>query len=145
MWICVKCRQQVDDQIAVCPHCGAARSAGRFSRGVQPGQTPKAQYTPDPAPVHAGRGFIAYGSILALLLAALWIALACSQHTTWADSLYSLIGGAGARGKSPSFMVGYLLYGLLTAIGAMLAALPGLFTVALGKILRKLGKIEDRL
>ena len=145
MWTCVKCRQSVDDQYAVCPYCGAARSAGRFSRGVQPGQTPKAQYMPEPAPVRAGRGFIILGTVLALALTILWIVLAVTQHGVWADQLDGFLRPARAASETPSFLVRYVLYGALAVIGALIAALPGLWTVGLGKALRRLAKIEAGL
>ena len=145
MWICVKCRESVEDQYTVCPHCGAARSAGRFSREVQPRQTPKAQYVPEQAPSRSGRGFIALGSILAALLFFAFLAAAVFRHAQWADALFLFLRPAAAESETPGVLIGYVLYGALSLLGAFLAALPGLWTVGLGKMLRKLGKIEKRL
>ena len=144
MWTCIKCRQSVEDQYAVCPHCGAARSAGRFSRGIQPGQTPRAQYTPDYAPVRAGHGFMAFGTLLTLLIPAAVILLAVISRKHWVAQIYRCLY-PDALGAELSHFKSNLIYWLLAAAAALTGTLPGLFTLGIGKVLRRLGRIEDRL
>ena len=144
MWTCVKCHQSVEDQYSVCPHCGAARSAGRFSRGVQPGQTPKAQYLPDYAPIRAGRGFMFIGTLLAFLIPAVIVLLAAISRKRWVAEIYRFLYPE-ELGVALSNFKSNLLYWIMAAAAALAGMLPGLWTVGIGKILRRLGKLEDRL
>ncbi len=144
MWTCIKCRQTVDDQYAVCPHCGAARSAGRFSRGIQPGQTPRAQYLPEGAPVRAGRGYILFGMLLTLLIPALilFLSIVCRKYLQ--DEL-SLILHPNVLNIAVDNWKIKLVYWLCAAACILLSALPGLWTIGIGTALRRLGRIEEKL
>lgn len=140
MWTCIKCQQPVDDQLTVCPHCGAPRSAGRFSKGIQPGQTPMAQYTPDYSHIRAGRGFMAFGALLTLLIPAVVLLLAIVTRKNWTGQIYQLMHPEALDDTKAS-----IIYWICAAAGMLLATLPGLGMVGLGKTLRRLGRIEDRL
>lgn len=145
MWTCVKCKQNVDDRLTACPYCGASRSAGRFSKEIQPQQTPQAQYTPDFEHVRAGRGFMVLGAVLAVALPVVWVILAVLRHSVWAEELCALLNPARVKGEALPFAVSYLLYGVLTLVIGLAAALPGLWTVGLGKLLRRLNRMEELL
>ena len=140
MWTCVKCRQSVDDQYAGCPHCGAARSAGRFSRGVQPGQTPKADYSPEYARVRAGRGFLILGALLMLLIPAAVILIAVIGRKQWISDIYRFLYPSELGVETNSFKAN-LLYWLIAAVASLAGTLPGAWTIGIGKILRKLGRM----
>ena len=149
MWNCIRCGKAIDDQYHVCPYCGAARSAGRFSgntakpRPAEPA-TPQAQYVPDFRHVRAGRGFIALGSVLAVLLPALAILLAAVRRLDWADALHALLSPAREAGAGVPALI-WALYALLSLAAALVCALPGLWTIGLGKALRKLSRMEELL
>ena len=165
MWTCIKCSQQNEDQYTVCPHCGASRSVGRFgtpqtprnaaaySAPVQnnipvppaPQQAPQVQYVADFSHVRAGKGYMVFGALLSLLSAAFVIVLAVLRHADWADALDALLRPARAEGEKIPFLVNYLLYALLALLAALTAALPGLWTLGLGKLLRRLNRMEELL
>lgn len=144
MWTCVKCGQTVDDSQTVCPHCGASRSAGRFSRGIQARQTPRAQYVPEAAPVKAGRGFLILGSLLALLLPTLTIALAVILRHDLTGQIYHALHPDELTIVN-SDTAANVLYWALAAGAALLSALPGIGTAGIGKMLRRLARIEQNL
>lgn len=144
MWTCVRCKQSVDDQLAVCPHCGAARSAGRFSKDIQPKQIPQAQYTPDFAHVRAGRGYTVFGTLLAVLLPAVVLLAAILCRNGWIGALYHLLNPEATMAELNDGKAN-LLYWALTAAAILLASLPGLWTVGLGKALRRLNRMEELL
>lgn len=144
MWTCVKCHQDVEDQYAVCPHCGASRSAGRFSRGVQPRQIPRAQYVPEAGPVRAGSGFILFGALLTLLIPAAVLLLAVISRKSLIPDIYHFLYPEEPGAEIGNFTAN-LLYWLLAAACALAGALPGLWTVGIGKILRRLRKIENKI
>ena len=168
MWTCIKCGHTNDDQHTTCQHCGAVRSAGRFGSAQPPRnsaayavsqqashaavhveptpqQMPQAQYVPDFTHVRAGKGFMALGAVLAILLAVLTVGLAVLRHDDWARALRDLLLPAQAQNAEIPFVINYLLYGLLTLLAALLAALPGLWTLGLGKMLRRLNRMEELL
>lgn len=144
MWTCVKCKQAVDDRLAVCPHCGASRSAGRFSREVQPQQLPQAQYALDFAHVRAGRGFMIFGTALAVLLPAVLLTAAALCRQSWVASLSRALY-PDALASAPDGAKANALYWLIAVSAALLSSLPGLWTVGLGRILRRLGRMEELL
>jgi len=175
MWNCNKCGNTNDDQYTICPRCGAAKGAGRFGTQqsgvknaaayptaprqnaqpsgqpavrpegvVQPQQLPQAQYVPDFAHVKAGKGFMLLGVLLALLLPLTLIALAALRHGDWAAALNGLILPEKAA-EAPAFWIKYPLYILLTLLAALLSSLPGLWTLGLGKALRRLNRMEELL
>ena len=144
MWTCVRCKQSVDDRLAVCPHCGAARSAGRFSKEIQPQQTPQAQYTPDFAHVRSGRGLMVFGAILTVVLPAVALTVAVLCRKGWIGELYRLLNPE-ALAAGPIDIKTNLLYWVLTAAAALLSSLPGVWTLGLGKALRRLGRMEELL
>lgn len=144
MWTCVKCHQSVDDRLAVCPHCGAARSAGRFSKEIQPQQIPQAQYTPDFDHVRAGRGFMLFGAVLAVLLPAVVVFAAVLCRNGWLAELYHLLYPDAAMAELGDLKTN-LLYWALAVAAALLASLPGLWTAGLGKALRRLNRMEELL
>lgn len=157
-----------DDQYTTCQHCGAARSAGRFGSTQpprnsaayaaapqavpaavhvepSPQQVPQTQYVPDFSHVRAGKGFMALGAVLAALLFAFVAALAVLRHAEWSRALYDLLAPAHEADANVPFAVSYLLYGLLALLAALLAALPGLWTLGIGKALRRLNRMEELL
>ena len=144
MWTCVKCHQNVNDHLAVCPHCGAARSAGRFSKEIQPQQTPQALYTPDFEHVRAGRGFMLFGAFLAVLLPSVVILAALLCKNSWIGSLYSLLTPEAVMAELGDVRTN-ILYWALAVAAALLSSLPGLWTVGLGKALRRLNRMEELL
>lgn len=144
MWTCVKCNHAVDDRLAVCPHCGASRSAGRFSREIQPRQTPQAQYIPDFAHVRAGKGFMLFGTALAVLLPIVILATAVLCRRGWIGGLYQALNPDALTAEAPDTKAN-VLYWLLSACAAALSSLPGLWTVGLGRMLRRLGRMEELL
>jgi len=144
MWTCVKCKQPVDDQYTVCPHCGASRSAGRFSRGIRPQQTPQAQYTPDFSHVKAGKGFMLLGICLIILLPALTIMAAVIFHDSWILPLSKALHPNDLGFDLTDFKTN-VLYVAFTAGAVLLSALPGVHTLFLGKLLRRLNRMEELL
>lgn len=144
MWTCVKCHQNVEEQYSVCPHCGAARSAGRFSRGIQPRQTPGAQYMPDHAPVRAGRGFMAFGTLLALLVPSAVVLLAIISRKHWVAGIYQFLYPEELGAELSNFKAN-LLYWFIAAAAVLAGILPGIWTIGMGKILRRLSRMEDKL
>ena len=144
MWTCVKCHQSVDDQYTACPHCGAARSAGRFSRGVQPRQTPMAQYTPDRSPIRAGRGYMVFGSLLTVLIPAALLLLAMIFRKSLLPDIYRYLYPEEVGIELSNFKSN-LLYWILAGAAALTGTLPGLWTVGIGKALRRLARLEERL
>ena len=144
MWTCVRCKQNVDDRLSVCPHCGAARSAGRFRKDIQPQQIPQAQYTPDFDHVRAGRGFMVWGTLLSILLPAITLLAAALCRGGWIGNLYMLLNPDAIAAESGDLKTN-LLYWALAAAAALLASLPGLWTIGLGKALRRLNRMEELL
>lgn len=165
MWTCIKCGQANEDQVTVCTACGASRSAGRFGSGqapknaaaysamphqnapspASPHPAPQTQYVPDFSHVRAGKGFMVVGTLLALVLPVLVILFSILMHESWTDALDGFLHAARAEGETPSFWVSYLLYGFLAIVAALFAALPGLWTLGLGKMLRRLSRMEELL
>ena len=175
MWVCIKCNAENDDQYTVCSQCGASRSAGRFGtnaantrnaaayaaplrQNMQPSgqpavaaeraavpmlqQTPQVQYVPDFSHVHAGRGYLYFGALLAVLLPATLLLLAVCRYDVWSQRLLALIFKEVETVSKPVCM---LVYGYAALLGALIASLPGLWTLAVGKALRRLGRMEELL
>lgn len=165
MWNCIKCNTIVEDGYTTCPHCGAPKSAGRFGNTAP--VRPAAAYTmpaqnapqsaPRPAPaevaaqplympdfshVHAGRGLMFAGSLLAILLPLLVLLLAWRQYDAISSFLLPLFFADAA---ALSNWVRYPVYIVLALLAALVSALPGLWTQSLGKALRRLARMEELL
>lgn len=161
MWTCIKCGANNEDHLTSCPACGASRSAGRFSSApvvrnaaaysapvratpapAVPAQTPQVQYIPDFKHIRAGRGFMALGVILTLMLATLTICFAVFRYDVFAPWLLGLFFTDAA---AVSKVITLLVYVPVAALAVLLAVLPGLWTLAVGKALRRLARMEELL
>ena len=165
MWTCTKCNTVNEDLYTICPKCGASRSAGRFgsssqpqvkSTAVQPAAAakpaeqpakpvpaaPPAYYTPDLSKVHAGRCVRLLGRILAVLLPLVCIMYFIAQY----ESLHAkLISSFLPASITPPSFVTLVLYIIIAAAAALLSALPGVWTLSLGKALHRLARMEELL
>ena len=155
MWICQRCQTENRDSIRMCPVCGAARSAGRFGSAPQQrsGDTapqvtvaqPAAPQEPSaPAPVRSGyqpmeevvrapqpKGggfFRLVGVLLCVLLPVTALALAWQQR----DVLFPLLTPLFTGPEAPAWL-NWTCYGALSLAAALLALLPGLWTLLLNK------------
>lgn len=144
MWTCSKCRQSNDDRSTICAHCGAARSAGRFSQGVQPRQTPMAQYTPSGSPSRAGTGYMLFGALLTVLIPVALLLLSIFTRKHWIQELYLAMNPSASGIPLDDFKTN-LIYWCASAVCMLAATLPGLWTIGIGKALRRLARVEDRL
>ena len=160
MWTCIKCNAVNEDTYTICPKCGAARSAGRFGSGnaaparnaaaytapvqqrVMPSGAPQTAYYADFSHVRAGRGFMLLGRVLAIVMAALTLLLAWRQYDAVSAAVLGLIFDDLA---ALSAFVKLLIYIPLALAAAAIAALPGLWTLGLGKALRRLNRMEELL
>lgn len=171
MWTCIKCNAVNEDTYTICPKCGAARSAGRFGSGnaaparnaaaytapvqqrVMPSGepavpahanvvAPQAGYYADFSHVRAGRGFMLLGRVLAIVMAALTLLLAWRQYDAVSAAVLGLIFDDL---DALSAFVKLLIYIPLALAAAAIAALPGLWTLGLGKVLRRLNRMEELL
>lgn len=100
------------------------------------------QYVPDFSHVHAGAGFMALGAVLCALLPALVLLLAWRQHDVLSPVLLRLFFKNAA---DVAKALGAAVYAALTATAMLIAALPGVFTLGLGKALRRLARMEELL
>lgn len=171
MWTCIKCSTINDDACASCPKCGAARSVGRFGSTSQPAvhnaqaysapiqqrpapmaepsdpphasiSAPQAMYYADFSHVRAGRMLMLLGTVLSLAAVVLTLLLAWRQY----DALCAAVLGLLFADVSalPAFVrVG--VYCLLSLFAAALSSLPGVWTLALGKALHRLSRMEELL
>ncbi len=170
MWICGKCNSTNDDRSITCPNCGAARSAGRFTANsassahntaacVMPQQpmipsnasdgqpsrnvfSQPADYYADFSNVHAGRGFMILGIIIAILSALLTLLLAWRQYRVISAAVLGLFF---SDLTAVADWIKLAIYIPLSLISAAIAALPGLWTVGLGKALHRLNRMEELL
>lgn len=147
MWQCIKCGQNNDDRVNICPHCGAARSAGRFAstQGMQNTSVSSvsAPYTPDLEHAKDGKLFRFIGLILTILLPAIVLVLAIVKHDAFLSSLYEWLLGSDAADSVPFWC--HAFYVILSFAALLVAALPGLWTLCLGKALRRLHRMEELL
>ena len=170
MWICSKCSSTNDDRSITCPNCGAARSAGRFTANstfaVRDAgcSTPSRQpivsenasdaqkfcnaasqpddYYADFSNVHAGRGFMILGMIIAILSALLTLLLAWRQYRVISVAVLGLFF---SDLTAVADWIKLTLYIPLSLIAGVIAALPGLWTIGLGKALHRLKRMEELL
>lgn len=171
MWTCIKCNTVNDDTCASCPKCGAARSVGRFGSTRQPIvrnadaysapvqqrpaptaepaagphasiNAPQTVYYADFSHVRAGRMLMLLGTVLSLAAALLTLALAWRQYDTLCAAVLGLLFSDVSA--LPAFVrVG--IYCLLALFAAALSSLPGVWTLSLGKTLRRLNRMEELL
>lgn len=142
MWICTKCGFSNADNNAVCDQCGARRSAGRFSRSIQPKQTPRAQYVPDFSHVRSGKGLIITGMTCSLIFPAVIIVLALLFRDKITVFMEKLLFSDISATKTDEIKLN-ILYWVLSVCIAAAASLPGLCTAGIGKLLRRLNRIEE--
>ena len=156
MWICQRCQTENRDSVRMCPVCGNTRSAGRFGSAPQQrsgmGSAPRvtaaqpAQATEQlqPSPVRSGYqppegnarpprrkggGFSrTVGGLLCVLLPAMTLALAWQQREILFPVLTPLFTGP----EAPDWL-NWTCYGLLSLAAALLALLPGLWTLLLNR------------
>ncbi len=166
MWTCIKCGAPVEDAYTICPQCSASKSAGRFgavnpprnassyAAPVPPSPPPvekpvptaapalQTVYTPDFSHVHSGRFLMIAGTLLSVMLPLVVLLLAWRQHTVLSGALLSLFFA------DPASLPGYVslpIYVVLALLAALLSALPGFWTLGLGKALRRLHRMEELL
>ena len=151
MWICQKCQTQNRDGMQACPVCGTMRAAGRFGsappRVMAAATAPQMQepvrsdavrsgYQPPEENIRAPRaprrkgGRLArlVGGLLCVLLPVLILVLAWQQREILRPVLTPLFTGA----EAPEWL-GWTCYGILSLAAALMALLPGLWTLLLNK------------
>ena len=158
MWICQRCQTENKDTVHACRACGAVRAAGRFGsaptqysgRGSAPprvtaAQPVQAQEPPQNSPIpsdcqppeeytRASRGKKGgwaarlAGGLLCLLLPLMALVLAWQQREVLLPVLTPLFTGPDA----PQWLA-RTCYGALTLAAALLALLPGLWTLLLNR------------
>ena len=147
MWQCIKCGQSNDDLVNICPHCGAARSVGRFAstKGMQNTSVSSASalYPPDLEHAKDGKLFRFIGLILTIFLPAIVLVLAIVKHDAFLSNLYEWLLGSDAADSVPFWC--HALYVILSFTALLIATLPGLWTFGLGKALRRLHRMEELL
>ena len=154
MWICQRCQTENRDSVRMCPVCGTARAAGRFGSAPQQrsgmasaprvtaAQPMQSQEPSQPSPVRSGYqppeenvraphrkggGFSRLvGGLLCVLLPAITLALAWQQRETLFSVLTPLFTGT----EAPDWL-NWTCYGALSLTAALLALLPGLWTLLL--------------
>jgi hypothetical protein len=155
MWICNRCQSRNRDGDRHCIECAAPRNARRFgastpveapslAREALPERRPAA--VTDTVPLQPslreehysvprrGRLFggvlTAFGSILLVLLPALLIYLAVHHQATLAPQVQGLVNPSGSQDTS------LLVYWGLTALAALLCAVPGMLLTAAAFLVR---------
>ena len=142
MWTCTKCGFSNADNNTVCDQCGARRSAGRFSRSIQPKQTPRAQYVPDFSHVRSGKAFIITGMTCAFIFPAVIIVLSLLCRDKITASIEKLLFSDISVTKADEIKLN-ILYWIVSVCIAAASSLPGLCTAGIGKLLRRLNRIEE--
>ena len=158
MWICQRCQTENQEYAAACASCGAARPARRFgpavrvdnrvqpprvsspgsgqdySSSIQPA-SPPARPAPGPAPQMRKRNRSkaaalarGVGLMLSVLLPVLTILLAWRQYDLLSGALTPLL-----LGKNAPAWAGIVCYIILALTAALLALLPGLWTLLLAR------------
>ena len=158
MWICQRCQTENKDTVHACRACGTVRAAGRFGSAptqysgmgataprVTPAQPVQTQEPPKSGPVQAncqppeentrvprgkkGGGLARLvGVLLCVLLPLLTVLLAWQQKEVLLPVLTPLFTGPDA----PAWL-SWTCYGALSLTAALLALLPGLWTLLLNK------------
>lgn len=109
-----------------------------------PQQMPQAQYVSDFSHVHSGRGYMILGTLLSILLPLTVLLFAVLSYFHYAGtSVLALLLFSEATNASSTIYT--LIYGFITLVLALLSALPGLWTLAIGKALRRLARMEELL
>lgn len=169
MWNCIKCNTVNEDLYTICPKCGASRSAGRFGSASpvktmaypQPAEQkpkpaepkpapvqqmpPSQEYIPQPDKVRAGGGVRFFGRLLMIVLPLLTALYAYLNTGIYLPQLSLLISGNEALDKGLLIVVAYALY-ILFSLGAVLVSLlPGLWTLAVGKLMLRFARMEELL
>ena len=168
MWTCLKCNAVNEDLYPCCPKCGAGKSAGRF--GVCASSRP-AVYTqrpaeakpaaPEPAPEAPPAapvpvlyeepdlskakdgGMVRFiGRMLMILLPLVTVCWFIAQFSTLS---VTLSGAFFKNAEDLSPFIRIPVYVLLAACAALVSALPGLWTLSVGKILNRLARAEALL
>ncbi len=160
MWICQKCQTQNREGVQACPVCGTMRAAGRFGSAPQqrsgvsaPRVTAAAAAAPQmQEPVQSGINRSGYqppednmrapravrgkggrlarltGCLLCVLLPVMTILLSWQQREILRPVLAPLFTGS----EAPEWL-GWTCYGILSLAAALVALLPGLWTLLLNK------------
>ena len=166
MWTCIKCTAVNEDIYTICPKCGASRSAGRFgsastakapvysppieSKPAEKAPSPAATaaapaahvYIPQPDKVRAGGGMRFLGRVLAMLLPLIVAFFAYLKFNAYTLQLSILVYGSVLKPLPIPIIV---LYVLLALSAALLASLPGLWTLSVGKLLLRFARMEELL
>ncbi|MBR0218829.1 MAG: zinc ribbon domain-containing protein [Clostridia bacterium] len=147
MWICQKCQTQNRDGMQACPVCGTMRAAGRFgsapprvtaaapqmqepsSNGsIRTGYQPPEENARAPRAARGKSGRLArlVGVLLCVLLPAMTLLLSWQQREILRPVLASLFVGQ----EAPEWL-NWTCYGVLSLAAALVALLPGLWTLLL--------------
>ena len=166
MWTCNKCTAVNEDLYTICPKCGSSRAAGRFgsaapvktavypqeapaqSRAAEPAPKTAAPapvqnvYIPQPDKVRAGGGVRFFGRLLMILLPILTALLCYLKFDSYKVQLsVTLFGSALAEATIPLIAV----YAVFSLGAVLLSLLPGLWTLAIGKLLLRFARMEELL
>ena len=151
MWICQRCQTQNRDGMQACPVCGTMRAAGRFGSApprvtaaaaapqmqeaapngnVRTGYQPPEDNIRAPRAVRGKSGRLARltGGALCALLPVMVLVLAWQQREILRPVLAPLFTGA----EAPEWL-GWACYGILSLAAALIALLPGLWTLLLNR------------
>ena len=157
MWICQRCQTENRDTAHACRQCGTVRAAGRFGSAPQQrsgmgsapprvtaAQSVQAQEPSPPSPTRSGyqppeenaraprrKGGGAarlVGGLLCVLLPVLTLLLAWQQKEILFPVLTTLFTGT----EAPDWL-NWTCYGVLALAAALLALLPGLWTLLLNR------------
>lgn len=171
MWTCIKCNAVNEDLYTICPKCGASRSAGRFGSAAPvktvpypqpaeqkpqpvekkpapvPQSPPVQEYIPQPDKVRAGGGVRFFGRLLMILLPLVTIAAAVLLFNTYLPqiSVYLNLGTNLTDPNSSISWIAVAVYILLSLCAVLLSMLPGLWTLAIGKLLLRFARMEELL
>jgi len=167
MWICQHCQTENRESAPSCQVCGAVRAAGRF--GSAPRQDPRSARPPRitaanpdgaPRPSSDKNGYAVpeteiaspprrkksrlcgaakgVGGVVCVLLPLLTLFLAYCQYDPLSAALTPLLGP-----KAPAW-TGTAFYALLALSAALLALLPGLWTLLLAKAAEAMREMRER-
>ncbi|MBR4331450.1 MAG: hypothetical protein IKP72_02100 [Clostridia bacterium] len=151
MWICQRCQTQNRDGMQACPVCGTMRAAGRFGSApprvtaaaaapqmqeaapngnVRTGYQPPEDNIRAPRAVRGKSGRLARltGGALCVLLPVMVLVLAWQQREILRPVLTPLFTGA----EAPEWL-SWACYGILSLAAALIALLPGLWTLLLNR------------
>ncbi len=169
MWNCIKCNAVNEDLYTICPKCGASRSAGRFGSAAPvktmaypqpadnkpaepkaapvPAPPPPQEYIPQPDNVRAGGGVRFFGRLLMIVLPLFTIAAAVLLFNTYLPllSVYLNLGTNLTDPNSSVSWIAVVAYALISLVCTLLSLLPGLWTLALGKLMLRFARMEELL